>query len=440
MYQAIICKIVNIKDHPNADRLNVGVASGHQVIVSKEVEEGTLGIFFPTDGQLSEDMCKKNNLYRHTFLNEDPEAKAGFFEDNRRVKAVTLRKAKSEGFWSELNILEWTEANLEELKPGQLLDELNGKPICNKYFTKATRTARAAGQGKTSKKSLLKASFPDFKEHWSTSKLRMMIQFIPEGAILSITEKCHGTSGRTGYLKQEHKLGFVKSLWNKLFPAKFKTSEYKHVSGTRRVVIDPDVPDEGFYEGSDFRNMIHKQIAEAGLQKGETVYYEIVGYNDQGAAIMGSHKLEDKKLRKLYGDEMIYSYGCELPHLDEALLGKEPWKVLVYRITHTLEDGTRYEVPFHQLTVRCKELGLEYVPQLKEPYVYDGKPEGLMETCELLSQGSSTLDAGHIKEGVVVRIEAPGMDTNCKYKGWNFCLLENICKNTDTYVDLEEIA
>lgn len=36
-YEAIITPIVNIRNHPNADRLNLGTAAGHQVIVSKDM-------------------------------------------------------------------------------------------------------------------------------------------------------------------------------------------------------------------------------------------------------------------------------------------------------------------------------------------------------------------------------------------------------------------
>lgn len=430
-YEAIICKIVNIQDHPNADSLNIGIAAGHQVIVSKDIKEGTLGVFFPTDGQLTHEMCHKNNLYRHIEHNEDPQAKGGFFEDSRRVRAIKLRGAKSEGFWTQLEVLAWTGVDLSTLKVGQLIQELNGKLICNKYYTRATRNAMSKrNQGKTSKKSLLKASFPDFKEHWDTAKLRMMIQFIPKGAVLSITEKCHGTSGRTGYLKQKVELTWFQKTWNKYFGPKYPEYEYKHVSGTRRVVIDPELPDEGYYENTYFRGKVHDSFVSAVLNKGETVYYEIVGYDDNNALIMGAHGIEDKALKKVYGDKMAYTYGCE----------EKQYKVLVYRITNTLEDGTRYEMPWHQMQLRCKELGFEAVPQLKEPFIYDGNPDSLMDLCEKLSQGSSTLDKGHIKEGVVVRVEAPGVDTHYKYKGFHFCELEGIKKNSDDYVDPEEIS
>lgn len=437
MYQAIICKVTNLKPIPNADSLLTGKASGFDVVVGKNTEEGTLGIYFPCDGQLSENMCKKNNLFMHTNLNENSDVKGGFFEDNRRVKAITLRKCRSEGYWTELSILDWTGVKRSKLKAGDLISEINGKPICNKYYTRATRQKISQNKGKISKKNLLKASFPDFKKHKNTQKLRLMLDFVPEDAILTITEKCHGTSGRTGYMKQVKKLGKFKTWWNKHISCKFQTEEYKYVSGTRRVVIDT----EKFYEGTDFRNICHNLIKAAGLAPGETVYYEIVGYDDQGGAIMDSHDIEDKKLKKVYGNKMTYSYGCSNEKLEGKYAGYDrPFKVLVYRITRTLNDGSRSELSSQQLIARCKELGLEMVPVLTKPFIYNGNPEKLMETCERLSQGCSKLDEKHIREGVVVRVEMEDIDCNYKYKSFHFCELEQIMKNNDNYVDPEEIA
>jgi len=70
-YEAIVAPIVNVREHPNADRLNLSTAAGHNVVISKDTEEGTLGIFFPSDGELGHEMCYENNLYRHTEYNKD---------------------------------------------------------------------------------------------------------------------------------------------------------------------------------------------------------------------------------------------------------------------------------------------------------------------------------------------------------------------------------
>ncbi|PIZ55994.1 hypothetical protein COY23_03675, partial [bacterium (Candidatus Torokbacteria) CG_4_10_14_0_2_um_filter_35_8] len=74
-----------------------------------------------------------------------------------------------------------------------------------------------------------------------------------------------------------------------------------------------------FYSRITFRDEIHEQLKALQLPQGITLYYEIVGWNTlNGKPIMGTisiEKVEDKKIRKelekLYGEEIIFSYGCD---------------------------------------------------------------------------------------------------------------------------------
>ena len=62
MYNAYITRIKNMHRHPNADRLQIGECFGNAVIVSMEYEDNQLGIYFPSDGQLSVEFAEVNNL------------------------------------------------------------------------------------------------------------------------------------------------------------------------------------------------------------------------------------------------------------------------------------------------------------------------------------------------------------------------------------------
>jgi hypothetical protein len=190
--EAIITPIKNLRKHPNADRLQIGTAYGSQVIVSLDTIEDTLGIFIPDDMQLSHEFCAANNLYSHKELNSDP-TKGGFFGNNRRVRAQKFRGEISDGFWVELHTLAFAGNDASSLKEGTTLTEFNGVPICNKYFTPATmKSMGGKGSGKTSKKGFKPSEFPYFKEHWDTQQLLQNIKKIRTGAIISISEKCHG--------------------------------------------------------------------------------------------------------------------------------------------------------------------------------------------------------------------------------------------------------
>lgn len=426
-YKAKVCHI-STRPHPNADRVQLGVASGYQVVVGLETESGQLGVYFPCDGQLSHEMCMANNLYR-----KDPktgEPMGGYFEENRRVRAQPFRGQKSEGFWVPLTYLRWTGVDLSTLEAGDEFDALNGKEVCRKYVSEATKRAmeRAQKQGQKKKKK----EIPMFKKHFDTPKLRYTASAIPEGAVLHITEKLHGTSGRTGYVQVEDDLPAIKRAINNFFRKEIfrPKREWRKVSGSRRVTYDPDQSvDQGFYSGMEFRFEIHERLR---LKKGETLYYEIVGFTDKKTPIMASHKITDKALKKKYGDEMVYRYGTDR---DQAV----PYDIYVYRITQTNEDGDSVDLSWPQVMRRCNELGLRHVPHY-DTLVYDGDEDSFLELVEQYSQGSSKLDSTHIREGVCITVDHHLMGGTHKYKGFWFCELEGIAKNSDEYVDLEDIS
>lgn len=163
----------------------------------------------------------------------------------------------------------------------------------------------------------------------------------------------HGTSQRTGYLPvlqgYKYRNGMEKRLYESrktpnVIRSKIKRVpiyDWGYVTGTRRVVLDT-FDDGGFYGNNAFREK-HAKVFEGKLHKGETVYYEVVGFTDDGAPIMNpgnNSKLNDKEFTKQYGKTTTFSYGC-------APDGKEHPKsdLFVYRMTMTNEDGDVVEYP-----------------------------------------------------------------------------------------------
>ena len=63
-YVAYVTKLTNVRPHPNADRLQLGDCFGNTVCVNLDYVDGQLGVYFPTDGQLSAEFCEVNNLVR----------------------------------------------------------------------------------------------------------------------------------------------------------------------------------------------------------------------------------------------------------------------------------------------------------------------------------------------------------------------------------------
>lgn len=431
-YVGIVTRI-HTRPHLNADRLQVGTVMGNQVVVGLDTQDGELGVFFPTDGQLSQEMCDANDLIGRT----DPvtgKHEGGFFSDKRRVRAQKFRGEKSDGYWCPLSALAWTGHNLTKLKEGDTFTELNGHEVCRKYFTPATLRAMNTGK-KTSR-----ASTIFFPKHPDTPQFRFVSNTIQNEAIIYVTEKVHGTSGRYGRVLDDY-LPTWKQWVNKVCAAMHMkrmqpTRRYVYMHGSRNVILDDSKP--GFYWTNEFR---YRPVESISLHKGEMLYFELVGYAERDRPIMRPQPINDKDVKKQFGDFMLYKYGCTN---GEA-------RLYVYRITRTNEDGVVTELSWPQMVARCKELGLQHVPLLTTFYYpetafaglarSDQVPEYLHRHIDGLARGVSTLDPSHIREGVVLRVEQPdGTTTWIKHKQWLFGVLEGYIKDAEDYVDAEEVA
>jgi hypothetical protein len=276
-----------------------------------------------------------------------------------------------------------------------------------------------------------------FKEHFDTGHFGKNIHEYKKGQHIIVTEKLHGTSGRIGHVQITRDLNWIEKLANRI-GIKIQETEWKYLNGTRRVVIeessgtqfhDPTIRDKAF------------NLFKGNLRKGETVFFEIVGYESTGAYIMPSvdtTKMGDKNFTKIYGEKMAFSYGCEPTQSD----------VYVYRITFSNEDGHTIDLAWEDVVKRCSEIGVKPVPHittftLNELEAITGKHddrdlyEYFENTITTMGSGASTLDSRHIKEGVCVRIEGGINNKTFKFKSFEFKVLEGIVKDTGV-VDAEE--
>jgi hypothetical protein len=445
MYEAIIASLTNIRPHSNADRLVLATVCGEQVIVSKDKVEGELGVYFPCDGALSNEMLHYNNLYSDLKLNADPKKK-GFFDAKGRVRAQNFRGEKSYGFWIEVDSLQWTGVDIKSLAEGEKVTSLNGQVVCTKWVSPKTKEVV---QGRRGAKKFVRKTM--LQPHFDTKQLRYNVGDIPKGSILYITTKAHGTSGRTGHVPVDITPTGFKGWWNRHFGWRFKKKfaskrVWEVVTGTRRVVLNPKAhTDTGFYQGRTFRIDIHRKLKELVIPKGLTLYYEIVGYQDNGRPIMhhSVEKVQDKKLKKglkkWYGDVMNYSYGCD-PSGRVALTGEgNCCKILVYRATVINEDGIVFELPWSEVKSFCSKKGLETVHEEVAPFIYLGNKGILLDMVEKMLEGPDPLDPRHLKEGVCVRVEGNPETKIYKDKSFTFKLLEGIIKDDPNSVDIEEV-
>jgi hypothetical protein len=280
------------------------------------------------------------------------------------------------------------------------------------------------------KKAKVSIAFPGFKRHFDTDQLRTNIKRIPEGSIITITTKLHGTSGRTGHhLSSLEGRNWFWSLANKL-----KKPKWEYVSGSRNVVYVDKIEDS-YYIKTTFRDIVHRKIKSIGLHKGETLYYEIVGYQDNDTPLMGTYHTEDKTMVKQYGKDIVFSYGCSTEGGGD--LGKK-YDIYIYRITHTNPDSYDIDLSWPQMQKRAGQLGFKTVPHL-ETFILEDRKD-LIEKCRFYASGADPIGKTHPIEGVVVRVEHPLLTDFFKWKSDEFCDLESIKKNDGQFVDLEEIS
>lgn len=451
-YYAIVTTLKDVRKHPNADRLQLADIFKTTVCVSLDYTEGQLGVYFPTGGQLSVKFAEANNLLRK----KDAEGNniGGYMDpDKRNVTAIKLRGEKSDGLFLPLTCLA-SFGDISSLRVGDHIDVFNGEEICTKYIPKTSARRGHVSEGNRTRK--FKAPIaPTFAEHADTEQLAYNLGAFKAGDELEFSLKMHGTSQRTGHLKIL--TGYKKTLLDKIFKRPgTPIYDWGYVSGTRRVVLDTF--DGGFYGSNEFRKQHHDAFVGK-LWKGETVYYEVVGFTHTGAPIMGTGNNEKlgKDFVKQYGKETVFSYGCD-PRGYEEQYGKDSdgqyavhtekpiSDIYVYRMTMTNEDGDVVEYTPDFMRYRCEQMGVKTVPVFYNGFIppatsevplsenedplkfsnYAAPGDWVIDKAEQYYAGPDPVGKTHIREGVVVRIVNRPKFAAFKHKNFEFKVLENI--------------
>ncbi len=447
-YNAYVINIKNLRKHPNADRLQLGECFGNTVCVNMDYVENQIGVYFPSDGQLSVEFAEANNLLRKK--DENGNNIGGYMDpDKRNVTAIKLRGEKSDGIFLPLECLA-SFGDITKLKVGDTISTFNGHEICCKYVPKRNVHKGHVSEGNKTRKKKIDVA-PLFIEHADTEQLAYNLGAFKSGDEIEITLKMHGTSQRTGRLPVFK--GYKRTLWDKLFRKEgTPIYDWGYVSGTRRTVLENY--DGGYYGSNEFREQ-HSKFFEGKLWKGEEVYYEVVGFTHTGAPIMAdadNKKLNDKEFVKQYGKTTTFSYSCDpngvreniAPGCVPAVLDKPQSDIYVYRMTMTNEDGDVVEYTPDFMRYRCEQMGVKTVPVMWKGVIpalnlAEQTPGDWVKTqAEYYYDGPDPIGKTHVREGVVVRILNRPKFCAYKHKNWSFKALEGIVKVEAEVPDMEE--
>ncbi len=430
-----IVKIEHLRPHTNADRLQIATIFGNDVIVDLNVTIGDIGVYFPSDLQLSKEFCEINDLVRRKDENGNP--CGGYLDpDKRNIRPIKLRGEKSDGLYLPIKCLEYTQGRL---KIGDRIDVVNGHKICCKYIPVIKNKTSSKTKKSNKVRKYTAPVAPLFIEHADTEQLNYNLNAFKAGDQIEITLKMHGVSNRVAYVPVLKK--FKRTLFDRILGREGKPIyEYDYISGTRRTVLNSF--DGDFYGSNAFRKQFEDRL-RGKLYKGEEVYFEIVGFTDAGTPIMpiGDNNKVGKDFVKQYGEKTVFSYGCAPD--DKNLPQSEMY---VYRMTMTNEDGAVIEYSPDFMRYRCEQMGVKCVPVFakatidcegvhiyapdNELYGFVHETDNVGDTVKLVAEkyydGPDPIGKTHVREGVVVRIINRPKFCAYKHKNFNFKMLSGI--------------
>lgn len=428
-YSATVIRVPKVRKAENSDRLYVIDALGMTAIVGDSwiAREGELALLFPAEVQLSHDFCRDNNLYRERELNKDT-SEAGYLDTNRRVRSMKLRGNISNGLVMPLTSLVDGLRVAPEVSEGDVFDTVDGIELCRKYVVPVKVSSAQNRADSKIKKAFKRVTDVFLPAHFETGQWLREEGHVQAHEELIITQKLHGTSCRLGNTVVERQHTKREKLAAKFLGARIVDHEYDLVAGSRKVIKDPNNPNQDHYYQSDIWSDALAVYGDR-IPKNIIVFGELVGYvPGTGAAIQKGHTYDVQP-----GNYELY----------------------VYRVAIITEDAELYDLSWDQVRDFCSRHGLKHVPELDRMpkavfNVMDfneidfwekhqllksiGNGNEYTDTPVRLSEGGTGAD-----EGIAIRVERGLTPEIYKYKNKSHYEWET--KELDTGIpDLESVG
>lgn len=389
--QNYLCKIIKIdriEKHPNADRLQTTIVDFQTIITGMDAKVGDYYVYFPVECKINSDFLSATNSFRDSTLNVDKTAK-GFFEANRRVRAMKLRGENSCGYIVSVTVVEEF-CNCSGLSQyeGQYCDTINGIKMLEKYVVRERNSNQSNGtKAKVSKESMIVEN--QFRFSVDVANLRRNIGFVTPETLVSCTKKFHGTNFVASHVLINRNLNIVEKLIEKMkshniftkFLPEIKKHEYGYIFSSRKVIKTVESENIGgeknhFYSVDLWTHVGENEI-KGKLPQGFSIFCEICGYVPETTSFI----------------QKGYDYGCR----------EGNYAVYVFRVTYTNPEGTVFNLNTLQAQEFCKKVGLNFV----DIYFY-GKAKDMFPEIE---------EGHHWNENFLKKLEETyleGYDDTCK--------------------------
>lgn len=417
-YVATIVRLPELKKVEGLDNLMVANVFGYNCLVSKDADKDIPYIFFPAESVIAPEFLSNMNYFRNKELNMDKESK-WFFEDSGRVKAIKFKGIVSSGFLTPITFL-WTWA--DGIKVWDTFHNINWQKVCWKFRRPIAPERLTKSQRISKRLEKFDIVIPNqFRFHADTPQFLRFIGDFKEWDRIVITEKLHWTSSVFSNVLTKKRLGLASKIAKRLWiPVEDK--EYRHLYSSRTVIKNDDIDDErnqsGGYYWEDIWWIYAKQL-ESKIEKGITLYGEIVGYTPSGKYIQKG-----------------YHYGCK----------EGESKFYCYRITYTTPDGIVIEFTQSQIVQYCNQREILTVTYLwsftwRINSIHPENPKECIEMINWISNDIEIMcplnDNKVPREGVVIRRD--GKETYSAYKLKSQLFLTHETKEIDNgTVDTEE--
>lgn len=343
-YKVPCTEILEILEHPNADRLQIAKVFGFYIVVGKDsFNVGDKVIYIAIDSVIPEDL--EEILF-------PPYSQIKLTK--RRIKQIRIRKFASQGMLLSIN-----NANeLLKIRKQKPIDWKLEENYANnlgiiKYEPPAPKFQGITGNSKQKSK-----ENPFFKKYGGIENYKWFPNLFKENEEVIVTEKIHGTHVRFGWAP------FVaNTLWKKIKMFFGYAPKWEWVYGSNNTQLQER---NGYYGADIYGKTLEKYNAMNKVPKGFIVHGEIYGS----------------------GIQKNYNYGCK----------EGEHKLIIFDIKLFINGSNNYEYrDFWIVQEFGKTQGFDVVPVLYEgPFNYEKMKE--------LTLGNSVLiPSQKVREGIVIK-------------------------------------